>query len=274
MNRNTGRTYRRAWELFLKLSGVNREEIIGMEPKKLTRLIDQVFDRTDYRAGTKRTYIHGVKSYLLEELDIETGRSRVTKLLGKSIPRTSNKKKLSKEEIRKLRDYFRRHYDSADPSLKERALRNLILMELLIFTGQRIGDILKLKVSDARKPVLFFKQEKTGQEVRLENPVMPEILFYSALLHLKEEDPLFASGFHHQPMRYSQAYRIIHDAGLLILSKSISPHCFRTYVITELRMAGKTNAEIQSVSGHANSNMIDYYSVDKPEIVGLKGLLW
>jgi hypothetical protein len=67
--------------------------------------------------------------------------------------------------------------------------------------------------------------------------------------------------------------RIVKEAGLMVLGKKISPHHFRTYVITELRLAGKSNVEIQSISGQANSNMIDYYSMEKPKIENVKTYL-
>ena len=273
MNKNTTKTYQRAFEIFTLLNGITLERLVKYEAKELSRLIDETFDATEYDARTKRTYIHGVRTLVESMTDMELSRSKLCKILNKEIPRHSDKEKLPKTEIRKLRDYFHSGYVNADLHLKEKHLRNFILFNLLAFTGQRIGDILKLGVREAKKMTINFKQEKTGQEVSIENPCLSEIAFYANLAGLKEKDFLFASGLKRHPLDYTQAYRIIRDAGLLVLGKEISPHHFRTYVITELRLAGKTNAEIQSVSGHANSNMIDYYSVEQPKIDNVRELL-
>jgi len=144
----------------------------------------------------------------------------------------------------------------------------------LIGTGQRIGDVLNITVKNVKKNEIYFKQEKTGAEVKIDNPCLPEILSYIALMNFYDDDFLFASGIKKKPLAHFQAYQFILKAGLKVLGKEITPHCFRAYFITELRKNNFTNYQIQAYSGHATSNMIDYYSNDQPKIPDIQKYLF
>ena len=274
-NPNTKDAYDRAINTFIQYNFADYENLKDIPPEEAADKIDEFFNSIeDYKPNSKLLKISAVRSYVEKELKIRLPHSEVRKNLSKQIPKHSTKEDMSKDEVRTFVDYFYNLYDrEKNIHKKVTALRNLIVVNLLAYTGQRIGDILKITVSEAKKSVLHFKQEKSGQEVFIDNPCLNHILPYITFASLKEDDFLFANGLDRKPISYRFILTVIQRAGLLLFGKNISPHCFRKFVITELRLLGKSNAEIQSVSGHSSSAMIDYYPTRQPKIEGLKGLL-
>ena len=274
-NPNTNDAYTRAIETFLSNNFVDYDNLRELPAEETSDKIDDFFNSIpDYKPNSKLLKISAVRSYIEKELKIRLPHSEVRKNLAKQIPKHSTKEDMSKEEVKLFVEHFRKLYESADNSHdKFASLRNFIIVNLLAYTGQRIGDVLKISVSEAKKPVLHFKQEKSGQEVFIDNPCLSYILAYITISTLKDDDFLFANGLKRLPISYRFILTVIQRAGLLLFGKNISPHCFRKFVITELRLLGKSNAEIQSVSGHSTSAMIDYYPTRQPKIEGLKRLL-
>ena len=273
MNNNTFRIYKRAFELFLELSGKKLNKIIKMDPKELTKLIDVTFEKSGINPRTKRCYTFGVRKLLHEEYGIELNKTYITEKVSADIPKKTNKEIITRFEMQKLKKHFEEKYNNSNERTKLNNLRDLILFNILLFSGQRIGDILKLKVKDAKSETIYFQQEKTGQEVTVRNPCLSQIVLYCEFRKLNNDDFLFCIGIDKKQMNYMTALSIIKESGFRVINKKISPHCFRAYVITELVLAGKSNAEIQTVSGHANSNMIDYYTTQKPQIDNLLELI-
>ena len=274
-NPNTNDAYTRAIETFLSNNFVDYDNLKELPPEETADKIDKFFNNIeDYKPNSKLLKISAVRSYIEKELNIRLPQSEVRKNLSKQIPKHSTKEDMSKEEVKIFIEHFRKLYESAENSHEKFAsLRNFIIVNLLAYTGQRIGDVLKISVTEAKKTVLHFKQEKSGQEVFIDNPCLSYILAYITISTLKDDDYLFANGLKRLPISYRFILTVIQRAGLELFAKNISPHCFRKFVITELRLLGKSNAEIQSVSGHATSAMIDYYPTRQPKISGLKKLL-
>ena len=274
-NPNTKDAYDRAINTFLQYNFTDYESLKDIPPEEAADKIDEFFNSIeDYKPNSKLLKISAVRSYVEKELKIRLPHSEVRKNLSKQIPKHSTKEDMSKEEVKIFVEHFRKLYESAENSHdKFASLRNYIIVNLLAYTGQRIGDVLKILVSEAKKTVLHFKQEKSGQEVFIDNPCLSYILAYITISTLKDDDFLFANGLKRLPISYRYILTVIQRAGLELFAKNISPHCFRKFVITELRLLGKSNAEIQSVSGHATSAMIDYYPTRQPKIEGLKRLL-
>ena len=274
-NPNTKDAYDRAINTFLQNNFENYDSLKELDPETASDKIDEFFNNiTDYKPTTKLLKISAVRSYIEKDLKIRLPHSEIRRHLSKDIPKHSTKEDLSKDEVKVFVEHFQKLYKESENTQERFAnLRNLIIVNLLAYTGQRIGDILQIKVSNAKKPTLFFKQEKSGQEVFIDNPCLQHILAYIALTVLKDDDYLFANGLYRKPISYRFILSVIQRAGLELFGKNISCHCFRKFVITELRLAGKSNAEIQSVSGHSTSAMIDYYPTRQPKIENVKGLL-
>ena len=147
------------------------------------------------------------------------------------------------------------------------------MIKLLAGTGQRISDILNLSIETAKKTLLHIKQIKTGQDVTIENPCLPEILKYIAVTKLSYSDFLFASGLTRKPLSYQQAENIIRYESKSVFKKSISSHYFRSYVVSRLIALGKHPNDIMAVTGHVDTRMIDYYNKTIGSITGLTKLL-
>lgn len=273
-NQNTRRTYNKAIETFFEKSGLSEDDLAATDPGELSDLIDSVFSgMKDYRPATILLKVSAVRSYILRTKRLVLPPSRLRASLARHIPRHSTKTDINREEVSKLSSTLLHRIETARIHELPASLRNFILFELLAYTGQRIGDILTLTVENALSFKLYFKQQKTGKEIFVENPCRDEIRRYVALFSLAPRDYLFSQGLSRTPLSYRRALEIVREVGREVLDKKITPHCFRKFVITELRLAGKTNAEISSVSGHSHSSMIDYYPTRDPGISGLKELL-
>jgi len=264
--------YKRAVNDFITFSGKSLSDLKKLAPKALCELIDSVFYNSGYSVSSKLLKISAVRVYLEDELSIVLPRSKVRKQLAKKKLRHSNKENLSSSEVKTFISYFSEKVSKVSGVKKIPALRNLLIVKLLAFTGQRIGDILNLTVKNCKKKVLLFKQEKTGVEVSIENPVIPEVLQYLAILEsrLSDDDFIFADGLMKHPLSYIIVYHFVKEAGLLLFQRQITPHCFRKYVISKLISSGHTSESIKSVSGHSNAAMVDYYGDQVVEIKDLK----
>lgn len=269
MNKNTLIALKKAVNDFLEINKINSINELIKSPEEISKLIDHTFENSDYKPASKLQKISLVRNNIENELNIILPKSKVRKEYNKKILRKTNKEELTKDDIKKLENYFikenKRAFNHVD---KIRTYRNIILFKLLAGTGQRIQDILNLSVIDVKKQYIFFKQEKTGAEINIENPCAGEIAIYITMQALSDNDYLFASGFNRNPLTRSQAFNIIQIVGALVLGRKLSPHCFRGYVVTQLKKIGYSNKEIKGISGHKSESMVEYY--DTGEIGTLK----
>lgn len=273
LSTNTLRSYETAYITFRDKSGLSDSQIKEMEAGELSKLIDRVFDSLEMSPSSKLARISGCKGYIFEHFEKELpAKSKVRKALSKKKARQSKKIDLTENEVKDLEKFFSSEYKKAGKNHKLRTLRNLIMFKLLAYTGQRIGDILSMRVSQAKQNSLHYKQEKTGTEVNIENPAKAEIEIYCHIAGLDENSFLFASGLN-KTLSYQNALKIITYAGLKTLQKDISPHVFRKYVVTHLKKLGIDDASIMAVTGHSDMRMIGYYTGSGQAPSDLRGLL-
>jgi integrase len=171
-------------ETFYALEKVGKQKnsvfefIPGLNLKSLKKQIFRVIEKpfwTRTRQDLKRQLVDliillSIRSAIEQETDIQLTKSKIRKTLSKDKLRHSNKEEITTDELNKIIDYFFEKYKEEKRNKSSRlipSLRNYILVKLLAFTGQRIGDILSLEVNEAKKETLFFKQDKTGVEFRL-----------------------------------------------------------------------------------------------------------
>ena len=103
--------------------------------------------------------------------------------------------------------------------LKERNLRHYLLFIIGCNTGLRIGDILRLKVSDFISSgkvgkYLQVREEKTGKERRIaiNVSIQKALKLYTTHLGCAPDDYLFTSRKgQNKPISTTQAYRILND---------------------------------------------------------------
>jgi integrase len=135
--------------------------------------------------------------------------------------------------------------------------RERLAYELLLRTGQRVGDIAKARRSDIENGELHIIQQKTGQELYL--PIVPELeramKAYPAkglsLIGTDTGKPVSSAGLS-QFMRTA-----IEKAGLPGRCK---PHGLRKATMRRLAEDGKTEKQIAAVSGHKTLREVQRYT--------------
>jgi integrase len=135
--------------------------------------------------------------------------------------------------------------------------RQRLAYALLLYTGQRVGDVARMKRADIVDGELHVIQDKTGAELYL--PVVPELeralKAYPAkglsLIGAENGKPLTRPGLSEF---MAQA---IEQAGLP--AKCVS-HGLRKAAMRRLAEAGKTEKQIAAVSGHKTLREIERYT--------------
>jgi integrase len=135
--------------------------------------------------------------------------------------------------------------------------RQRLAYALLLHTGQRIGDVAKMRRQDIANGELHVIQEKTGVELYL--PLVPEL--EQALRAVPAKGFALISQENGTP--YSAASlgefmkEAIKSAGL---PGKCRPHGLRKACLRRLAEAGKTEKEIAAVSGHKTLREVARYT--------------
>ncbi|MBA4601571.1 tyrosine-type recombinase/integrase [Thermoactinomyces mirandus] len=107
----------------------------------------------------------------------------------------------------------RKQINAIKKYLKQHSERDFLLFVFGINTGQKISDILNVRVGDVIEKdgavKDFCRIASTGREVYLNAKVKKAILHYVQLHQLCREDYLFQSSKSKKPITRQQAYRII-----------------------------------------------------------------
>lgn len=271
-SKNTNRVYAASYRLFIQSTNLSENELKSLPIKELSNKIETVFSQSGYSVNSKLTRISACKNYISELLNIDFPKSRNLKKLSNKKNRRSNKIDIKPEQVKKLVRLFENEYKSCQSGYKSVKLRNVILIRLLSFTGQRIGDILSMTVKQAKTNSLYFKQEKTGAEVSIDNPCLPEILAYINFVGLTDDQPLFSTGLN-KVLSYTYANLLVSKAGLKLGIDNLTCHVFRKYAVTHLKELGLTDRQVMSITGHSDNRMIGYYTGDSDKVENLQELL-
>jgi integrase len=137
---------------------------------------------------------------------------------------------------------------------REHATGNaLLIFELCLGTGQRIGDVLRMRWSDIEDGAIRVKQGKTGNELWI--PITPRLgrVLDAAPRGLH----IVGGGF--VPLSYRRASYAVEqvrsDRGL----SAFTIHGLRHSTAAELAEAGCTDAQIAAVTGHKSLRMVAKY---------------
>ncbi|MBS4207457.1 tyrosine-type recombinase/integrase [Bacillus sp. FJAT-50079] len=144
--------------------------------------------------------------------------------------------------------------------------RDYILFLIGINTGLRIGDLLKLKVSDVKrkKRVLIYEgKTKKKREINLSN-IYDEIQAYIKII---ESDWLFPSRKGDKPISATQAYRQLIKAGEFADLESIGTHTMRkTFGYWHYKQF-KDVAQLQMILNHSHPEItLTYIGITNEEI--------
>lgn len=115
--------------------------------------------------------------------------------------------------------------------LKEQSVRNYIMYMIGIYSGLRIGDILRLRVRDVRDvDSVTVMEQKTGKEKKfpLGKELKRELTWY--IEDKKDYEYLIKStmpGKYNTPITRQQAYKILREAGQKFGVDNLGTHSMR-----------------------------------------------
>lgn len=142
--------------------------------------------------------------------------------------------------------------------------RDCMIIKMCLHGGKRISEVLSLRseqVNFENSEVAFMQSKTRGtiKEVKISYPpdLMQELRSYIG----QREGFVFITGYGKKSKIHStQLNRNLKlaakNAGI---SKKVSPHVFRTTLITYLRSQGFPDSEIMKITGHNSSSMIAMY---------------
>lgn len=140
-----------------------------------------------------------------------------------------------------------------------------LAFSLLLYTGQRRGDVVRMGRQHVRAGVLSITQHKTGQEVSI--PIHPNLK--AALDALPRDNLTFIMSERGKPMTpegFTNWFRklvegVVDDQGKRLLPDGLSPHGLRKATCRRLAEAGSSAHEIMAISGHQTLAEVTRYTV-------------
>lgn len=150
-----------------------------------------------------------------------------------------------------------------------------LALSLLLYTGQRRSDVVRMGRQHIRNGVLSIVQQKTGQDVHI--PLHPELKVLLNSLPLDNLTFLVtAYGKPFSPAGFTNWFRsmveeVTHEEDGLAkrsLPDGLSPHGLRKSTCRRLAEAGCTPHEIMAISGHRSLAEVTRYTIE----AGRKGL--
>lgn len=259
-------------------------------PGSFTALIASYYRSADYRAlsdSTKATYRGIIERFRVahgHRIVKEMERQHVQKIIGAKAETPAAANNL----LRMIRMLMRHAVDLGwrrdDPTQGVRKVKNksagfltweeehiaaflkhhqpgtrahLALM-LLLYTGQRRSDVVRMGWHDVRNGVLSVTQQKTGQDVHI--PLHPDLKAVLDGLPLDDLSFLMtAQGRPFTPPGFTNWFRkVTQEAGL---PDKLSPHGLRKATCRRLAEAGCTPHEIMAISGHRSLAEVTRYTV-------------
>lgn len=162
----------------------------------------------------------------------------------------------SKEQLDDMKWALKRHCSE----------RDYIMFLIGINTGLRVGDILKLKVSDVKKKKKVVIMEGKTQKARQLNLVniYDEIQTYISQI---DSNWLFPSRKGDKPITPTQAYRTLQKAGDMAGVDSIGTHSMRKTFGYWFYKQTKDVAKLQQILNHSHPDVtLTYIGITAEEI--------
>lgn len=154
-----------------------------------------------------------------------------------AIPRFSEKKRdryISDAEYRAI-------WSVGSPTLRA-------IMDVAYSTGQRIGDVLAIKMRDISKDGIEFKQEKTSKKLMVNSKMVQDSVKAARALHPKNVIPTYLLGQRNGKIRSYRGVRDLFDrAAAKAGVKDAHLHDLRAKAITD---AKKQHLDPQRLAGH------------------------
>jgi integrase/recombinase XerD len=151
-------------------------------------------------------------------------------------------------------------------SMKTKKLRNLALIELLFYTGARIGELLKLDLVDVNLERGYAKIKGKGRRERIIyigcDPVLKAVRTYineRTKIHCATE-ALFLNNRGSRLSANSAEAIVRNCAKAASINTRVTPHIFRHTMATMLLENGADIRSIQEILGHASISTTEIYT--------------
>ena len=136
-----------------------------------------------------------------------------------------------------------------------------ILMDVLYYTGQRIGDVLAIRQADIVAGKLSVTQQKTGMSIDIE--IGPELERAITAARGGPVTGLWLFSRRGKPIAYSTVHSAYQSACKRAGITDTTLHDIRAKAITDLTLAGH---DAQALAGHADPKMTERYIREKRAI--------
>lgn len=208
---------------------------ISQKAKQIAKLIRE--ERPDYH------YMRALFKLVRKELDIVVLRK------GKKLPYVPTENELKK--------FYTTVWQS-------RNMQNIIIIKTLVYTGVRVSEFIKIKISDVDFEACQIRilQGKGKKDRVVPFPsIFKEVLAIHADTMVKKGAIYLFESTRKKPYTDRGIRKILeHYAKKAGLSKPISPHKLRHFLFTWLKKQGIDDALIQPYSGHESRKSLEIYS--------------
>jgi site-specific recombinase XerD len=146
------------------------------------------------------------------------------------------------------------------------ALRDNALLELLFYTGARVGEVLKLNLYDCDVDSAYVKFEGKGRRDRIVHlgcaAVTEALRFYlHARFHLADEQAALFLNVRGGRLSVYSVERMVAAYGVKAnLKMRITPHAFRHTMATMMLENGADLRAVQEILGHASVRTTQIYT--------------
>lgn len=138
--------------------------------------------------------------------------------------------------------------------LKRKNERDYIMFMVGIYTGLRISDILKLRVSDLKnKDYIVIREQKTGKQQTMEiNPILKRELAKFMISKGYDEYLIRSRQNQDKPMTRGMAYKILKDVAIHFGLQSIGCHTLRKTFGYHFYQQHKDAVILQEIFNHSH----------------------
>ena len=166
----------------------------------------------------------------------------------------------NKRDVLMTNDQFNALKDYPNPILG-------VIMDLCYLTAQRIGDVLKIKVTDIGDEGITILQQKTKTLICVANqPALTEVVNRAKALHPRYLSPIYLLAQNNGRIRSYSATKDMFDRSRQLSGVSgVTIHDIRAKALTD---ADKIGLNATKLAGHHNESQTKSYLRDKsPQIV-------
>ena len=137
--------------------------------------------------------------------------------------------------------------------------RERLAFALLLYTGQRVGDIVEMRRSDVSNGIIRVVQQKTGVELSI--PLHPAL--FAAIKAAPAKGVTLIGDANGRPIKRATLTLLMRKAALSAgLPGRCVPHGLRKAIMRRLAEHGSSAKEIAAISGHRSLREIERYTAE------------